>query len=64
MNKEEKIALIEEKEAQIMAILKEGNLTFKMAKSIIQRVGVKIMEAGDTYLNDSAFENVSPPNNN
>lgn len=35
MDREEKIALIEEKEAQIMAIFKGGNLTFKMAKSII-----------------------------
>lgn len=64
MTREEKIALIEEKEAQIMAILKEGNLTFKMAKSIIQRVGCKIMNEGDTFLNNSAFKDVSPSSDN
>lgn len=61
MDKDEKIALIEGKEAQIIKILADEKITFEMAKSILQRVEVKFLDARETLLNNSTLKNVLYP---
>lgn len=61
MDKDEKIALIERKEEQIIRILADENITFEMTKSILQRVEVKFLDARETLLNNSIFKNVLYP---
>lgn len=59
MYDKEQILIMEEKEKKIFDILTEGDITFGMAKSIIERIEADLMKKGDTFLKQSRFENVS-----
>ena len=56
----DKVLLIESKKNQIKEILMEGDITFGMAKSIIQAVEVDILSNGNTFLNKSKLTSVFP----
>lgn len=60
MEKTEEIKLIEKKEKQIKNILLEDNITFGMAKRLIQRIEVELLQEGDTYLRKTNLKNVPP----
>lgn len=60
MYDKEQILIMEEKEKQIFEILIEGDITFGMAKSIIERIEADLMKKGDTFLKQSKLNNVSP----
>ena len=60
-NKHTDIAtLIECKKQQIEKILMEADMTFGMAKTVIQAVEADLLGNGNTFLNKSALENVLP----
>lgn len=53
-------ALIENKKQQIKEILESEDITYGMAKAIIQRAEAELIEGGNTFLNKSKLKNVSP----
>lgn len=53
-------ALIESKKQQIEKILMEDDITFGVAKSIIQAVEADLLGDGNTFLNKSSLKNVLP----
>lgn len=55
-----KQGLIETKTQQIKEILESEDITYGMAKTIIQRVEAELLKSGDIFLNMSKFKNVSP----
>lgn len=57
---DEKKKLMEEKEQQIRDILMEGDITFGMARSIVQRIEAGLLREGDTYLMKTRLTDVSP----
>jgi len=57
---EDKIILIESKKQQIKEILQAEDITYGMAKTIIQRVEAELLGGGDTFLNKSKLKDVSP----
>lgn len=60
MTNDEKTELMRKKEQQIMDILLGESMTFGMAKSIIQRVEVDLLNNGNTFLCKSELKNVFP----
>ncbi len=60
MEKEQKEKLFEEKKRQILKILDAEDITYGMAKSIIQAVEAELMEKGNTFLSRSMLKNVFP----
>lgn len=60
MTRDEKIEFMRKKEQQIMDILLEEDMTFGMAKSIIQRVEADLLNNGNTFLYKSDLKNVFP----
>lgn len=56
--------IIQDKEKQILNILLDGNITFGVAKNIIQKVEAKLFSNGNTYLARTQLENVFPQTNN
>lgn len=56
----EKKELIEAKTQQIIEILESEDITYGMAKTIIQSVEAEFLKSGDIFLNMSKFKNVSP----
>lgn len=60
MYDKEQILIMEEKEKKIFDILTEGDITFGMAKSIIERIEADLMKKGDTFLKQSKLNSVSP----
>ena len=59
LNREDSITLIENKKQQIKEILESEDITYGMAKRIIQKVEADL-EGGNTFLNRSKLKNVSP----
>lgn len=59
-NREDSTRLLESKKQQIKEILESEDITYGMAKAIIQRVEAELLEGGDTFLNKSKLKNVSP----
>ena len=53
-------ALIESKKQQIEKILMEEDITFGVAKTVIQAVEADLLGNGNTFLNKSALKNVLP----
>lgn len=52
--------LIETKTQQIKEILESEDITYGVAKAIIQRVEAELLKSGDIFLNMSKFKNASP----
>ena len=59
-NRGDSITLIESKKQQIKEILESEDITYGMAKTIIQKVEAELLEGGNTFLNKSKLKNVSP----
>ena len=53
-------SLVEDKKQQIEKILTEGDITFGMAKTIIQSIEADLLRDGSTFLNKSMLKNVLP----
>lgn len=53
-------ALIESMKQRIEKMLMEEDITFGVAKSIIQAVEADLLGDGNTFLNKSALKNVLP----
>ena len=53
-------ALIESKKQQIEKILMEEDITFGVAKTIIQSIEADLFRDGDAFLNKSSLKNVFP----
>ena len=54
------IELFEAKKQQIKEILESEDMTYGMAKTIIQAVEADLLKGGDIFLNRSKFKNISP----
>lgn len=54
------IKLFEVKTQQIKEILESEDITYGMARMIIQKVEAELLESGDIFLNRSKFKNISP----
>ena len=54
------IKLFEVKTQQIKEILESEDITYGMAKMIIQKVEAELLKSGDIFLNRSKFKNISP----
>lgn len=52
--------LIEDRTQQIVKILESEDITYGMAKQIIQRVEAELLKCGDTFLSQVNFKKVSP----
>lgn len=52
--------LFEVKTQQIKEILETEDITYGMAKMIIQNVEAELLKSGDIFLNRSKFKNISP----
>lgn len=52
--------LIEDRTQQIVKILESEDITYGMAKQIIQRVEAELLKCGDTLLSQANFKKVSP----
>lgn len=60
MEKEKLLKLYEEKERQIKNILIDENMTYGMAKHIIQRIEADLSKEGEMFLRGSLLKNISP----
>lgn len=58
---EAKAASIEGMAQQIKKILTNADVTFGVAKAVIQKVEAELLEDGDTFLSKSELKNVLPP---
>ena len=56
----DKAELIEDKIQQIEKILMEEDITFVVAKTIIQSIEADLFRDGDAFLNKSSLKNVFP----
>ena len=56
----DKAELIEDKIQQIEKILMEEDITFGVAKTIIQSIEADLFRDGDAFLNKSSLKNVFP----
>lgn len=54
------IKLFEVKTQQIKEILESEDITYGMARMIIQKVEAELLKSGDIFLNRSKFKNISP----
>jgi len=54
------IKLFEVKTQQIKKILESEDITYGMAKMILQKVEAELLKSGDIFLNRSKFKNISP----
>jgi hypothetical protein len=52
--------LVEDRTQQIVKILESEDITYGMAKQIIQRVEAELLKSGDTFLSQAKFKKVSP----
>mgnify|MGYP006968306236 CR=1 FL=1 len=52
--------LVENRTQQIVKILESEDITYGMAKQIIQRVEAELLKSGDTLLSQTKFKKVSP----
>ncbi len=52
--------LFEVKTQQIKEILESEDITYGMAKMILQKVEAELLKSGDIFLNRSKFKNISP----
>lgn len=58
-----KAALIEDKKRQIMEILCDEDITFGMARTILNAIEAEFLKNGNTFLNRAMFKNVFPCRN-
>lgn len=54
------IKLFDAKAQQIKEILESEDITYGMARMIIQKVEAELLKSGDIFLNRSEFKNISP----
>ena len=54
-----KIELFDVKVQQIKEILESEDITYGMAKMIIQKVEAELLKSGDIFLSRSKFKNIS-----